>query len=435
MDIGRNDPCHCGSGKKYKKCCLPKDEEAKMAAKAATKPAPSEKPEAAEIPAPARPAAVKPSYPPPDPRMDAMFARLEEFEESDYERRIEIFRQSIEDDLMDDEQAFEMLNELFYQAAERNERDRFDALAEELRQRLPEVYKQEEHNMLEWRIINALAAERYELAGALTREMAPLAHKRIDDWNWIERRMAYHGQLTVLVESMRLAWPEVKISTKILPWGIDGFRHRGLQYELLSCVAQTPSPDPNDSVLLDRLKFFDEEIKMDRLTAILDCLAERSKRQWTLDDFRLTPPGGTWRKKKKVVDDAFDAGAQNLFDLAMQFVAYAHRVEGVLYTRAEMAAQEIRRFIMSRERRGLEYRDDAFNPSLDEEKQGRGSAKKFKRYEHMLCPDRERLDRHLAELFDPVTARSHTVAATMELIPAWLRFIESQELIDSELRD
>lgn len=24
--IGRNDPCPCGSGKKYKKCCLSKDE-------------------------------------------------------------------------------------------------------------------------------------------------------------------------------------------------------------------------------------------------------------------------------------------------------------------------------------------------------------------------------------------------------------------------
>jgi hypothetical protein len=23
---GRNDPCHCGSGNKYKKCCLAKDE-------------------------------------------------------------------------------------------------------------------------------------------------------------------------------------------------------------------------------------------------------------------------------------------------------------------------------------------------------------------------------------------------------------------------
>lgn len=24
-NIGRNDPCHCGSGKKYKKCCLGND--------------------------------------------------------------------------------------------------------------------------------------------------------------------------------------------------------------------------------------------------------------------------------------------------------------------------------------------------------------------------------------------------------------------------
>jgi hypothetical protein len=24
--LGRNEPCHCGSGKKYKQCCLAKDE-------------------------------------------------------------------------------------------------------------------------------------------------------------------------------------------------------------------------------------------------------------------------------------------------------------------------------------------------------------------------------------------------------------------------
>jgi tetratricopeptide (TPR) repeat protein len=28
---GRNDPCSCGSGKKYKKCCLPRDETARLA--------------------------------------------------------------------------------------------------------------------------------------------------------------------------------------------------------------------------------------------------------------------------------------------------------------------------------------------------------------------------------------------------------------------
>ncbi|WP_438024874.1 SEC-C metal-binding domain-containing protein [Sorangium sp. So ce233] len=26
MKLGRNDPCHCGSGQKYKKCCLDRDQ-------------------------------------------------------------------------------------------------------------------------------------------------------------------------------------------------------------------------------------------------------------------------------------------------------------------------------------------------------------------------------------------------------------------------
>jgi hypothetical protein len=46
---GRNDPCRCGSGRKYKHCCLEKDEQKARAAraKAATKaPAPAEAAEA-----------------------------------------------------------------------------------------------------------------------------------------------------------------------------------------------------------------------------------------------------------------------------------------------------------------------------------------------------------------------------------------------------
>jgi hypothetical protein len=33
-NLGRNDPCPCGSGKKYKQCCLGKDEEKARAARA-----------------------------------------------------------------------------------------------------------------------------------------------------------------------------------------------------------------------------------------------------------------------------------------------------------------------------------------------------------------------------------------------------------------
>jgi hypothetical protein len=31
---GRNEPCHCGSGRKYKQCCLAKDEAAAAKARA-----------------------------------------------------------------------------------------------------------------------------------------------------------------------------------------------------------------------------------------------------------------------------------------------------------------------------------------------------------------------------------------------------------------
>jgi hypothetical protein len=30
VSVGRNDPCPCGSGKKYKRCCLDKDRMSKV---------------------------------------------------------------------------------------------------------------------------------------------------------------------------------------------------------------------------------------------------------------------------------------------------------------------------------------------------------------------------------------------------------------------
>jgi SEC-C motif len=61
-DLGRNDTCHCGSGRKYKHCCLDKDEALAQAARAkAESEAPVEAP--ADEPAVA-PARQRPSKPP-----------------------------------------------------------------------------------------------------------------------------------------------------------------------------------------------------------------------------------------------------------------------------------------------------------------------------------------------------------------------------------
>lgn len=63
---GRNDPCPCGSGRKYKHCCLEKDEakartaRAKAAAKAAKTAAPAEAAEAAPTKRPQKPRTEQP---------------------------------------------------------------------------------------------------------------------------------------------------------------------------------------------------------------------------------------------------------------------------------------------------------------------------------------------------------------------------------------
>lgn len=57
--LGRNDRCHCGSGRKYKQCCLEKDEALARAAreKAAAQAPPATQEPAATVKAPKRPTA------------------------------------------------------------------------------------------------------------------------------------------------------------------------------------------------------------------------------------------------------------------------------------------------------------------------------------------------------------------------------------------
>jgi hypothetical protein len=428
MNIGRNDPCPCGSGKKYKKCCLAKDEEAARQKAAA----PSAVSEAAPLRSPEPPR-------PPDPRLEAWNARWEEFDKADYEERFALFQQTLdEQELMDAEMVFEMMHQLFEQTLEHGERDRFDALVEALREQLPEVYEAEAHNLLDWRISNALVAGQLELAGALTCEFAQYAHSHIDHWNWVEGRMAYHGQLTTLTKAMRSACPQVRESPEIVPWGIDEFFSRATSYELLNYVTEQQHPHADDPVLLERMSFYGGELLPERLAASLACLTGQMQREWTPEDFQLNPPRRRarrdWDEDEEEERDTVDQGAENLFTLTMQFVRYAHQTEGVAYSKAELARRELYSFIVKRHAGQLEYRESMFDSMMRSSGHKRGPIKKFQTSQHLLCPDRERLDQFLAKLLDFIAPQHHRAVATLELTPTWLRFLETQGLIDAQLR-
>jgi hypothetical protein len=157
-----------------------------------------------------------------------------------------------------------------------------------------------------------------------------------------------------------------------------------------------------------------------------------------IDDFKLQPPKrrsrGEWDEDEEAEADEPDPGRRNLFGLTLQFVNYAHRVEGVAYTKADLARGEIFDFIVERNAGELEYHESMLDSALRSAGQKRGPIKKYKRYEHPLCPDRERLDQFLAEKLQLLSYQPHNVAAMMEMVPAWMRFLQTQGLVDAKLR-
>jgi hypothetical protein len=114
------------------------------------------------------------------------------------------------------------------------------------------------------------------------------------------------------------------------------------------------------------------------------------------------------------------------------------RVEGVPYAKGELGRRELHRFILDRRDGRLEYRESMLQSAqrdIDRRKGRRLPPKrKYRGYENMLVPYRERLDRFFAGLLDMMNQLHHRASVLFEIIPAWLRFIEMHGLIDAEVR-
>ncbi len=434
MKVGRNDPCPCGSGKKYKKCCLARDQE--KAARQMDVPlppssdAPSRRlPFAAREPKPTEPPAPTPPPRPRTPLEERADALWKEFE-SRQEDRGAVFLQALEEgEVIADGLAFEMLTRLHADAVARGERSRFAGWVDALRERRPEVFEEGANHYLSLCLEDALAEGRLEDVPALARELAALAGRNLDTVNRDLEALAYHGQLSVLIEALRIGWPSVKAAgpDKIFAWAVSEFANKGADHEIFDYLEHTPSPDPADPALLERIKFFIEDPRTDYLAELIGDLTGKSGREWTADDFVLSPP----RKKRR--DDwedeeeeepAPDRGAVNLSRLIAEFVGYLRREEGVPYPRGELLRHELFRYFVRRHEGDLDPRpsmlESALHPNLKLPKPPRPA--------HPLCPERITLDVHLAGLVNFFNSLHHRAAVLFQAMPAWLRFLESRRL-------
>jgi hypothetical protein len=98
----------------------------------------------------------------------------------------------------------------------------------------------------------------------------------------------------------------------------------------------------------------------------------------------------------------------------------------VSYAKGELARDQIQSHILKRYDGELKA---ASRSRTGKKNKAKASASQSN---SILLPDNATLDRYLADLVNLFSPRPHRLAAMFEIIPAWLRFLETRALIDVE---
>lgn len=197
---GRNDPCPCGSGKKYKKCCLMKEvqQKASQFKEENVKQKEQEKEE-------------------------AKWERFwNNFENASYSEKLSAFTGYLESPSPEKEVVFDMLVTLLEEIRERKDYEAFNRLVERVRIKRPEIYAGDAAFYALFVVENmALAGEFNDLS----RLLEPFAEdpNNLDEFFRVIETLMYHSQSGSLIQVMRRAYPKVMESAEILGYGKDEF--------------------------------------------------------------------------------------------------------------------------------------------------------------------------------------------------------------------
>ncbi len=371
-----------------------------------------------------------------DPLLLKWDAIWNEFMSQHGEAREAVFLRTLDDpELMSDDAAFEMLSVLHDDAAAQGERERFARMVQILAERRPEVYQESADSYISWQLMDALAEGRSDVLG-LTEALAGKAGRHIDSLNRCLAALAYHGQLVPIVDATRIGWPLVRHSDDIMDWAINEFAEAGVSYEIYAYLEATACPDPANGALLERIRYFIEEPRLSYVAEHILDLSGTADDPWTLADFTLNPPTkqnrhGGWDDEDDDEEDESpeDPGSHNLFRLIAQFVGYLRRVMQVPYPRGELIRDALHAYFIERHQGKLKPRLSMLDQAVSPKKK-----LPTPRPSHPLCPERVTFEVYLAQMFGFMSAQYHKAAALFEVIPAWLRFLHSKNLITDEQR-
>jgi hypothetical protein len=289
-------------------------------------------------------------------------------------------------------------------------------------------------------IDNAVMAGRFERIPAFMNELAARAGRDIDTFDNVVTQLTYHNQLATLIDAMHIGWPEVNHSGEIVPWGVDEFADQAVKFLVFDYVERHPAATAGDAELFERIKFY-SRIDAVRINKFIAILSGHPSREWTRDAFSFKPGK---RQPRDGYDDAKGIKIpkpiqQYLFDLSLEFQGHLYREQNVPLTKSELGREQIINYVVERLAGKLEPRlsmlEAAFNKPKPQTRPPEFYMRGDENSVNWLCPDRETFDHFLSGLFHFLNDQPYKAAATFEMMPFWLRFLEARQLLSASLHE
>ncbi|MDT8443598.1 MAG: SEC-C metal-binding domain-containing protein [Desulfuromonadales bacterium] len=402
-NIGRNEPCPCGSGKKYKKCCLDKDQTEQRAQREAQKLLPPASADAWREEPDAWDEAQEWEE---DPYMDELYSR---FDTADFAERLDMFREMISQNQGTEGDLFDIFAVLQESATDDTARRELNNILVELRRQRPDCWEENLGFYVHSFLANALAAGNTSNIDAYFLEASRQPARHIDYYSQTIDLLAYHGRHRELTEGLCLALPEVRKADGLMSWVADDIASRLIDCEILSWMEADPTG--TDVTALQRIG---EEIMPN-----IDSESLRTYAEHLVGRQRFSPVN--LRDEKNRLD------LKQISFLTAAFVGYLIRECGVAGITALLAGRELCHYFARREAGDLKpVKRSRFAAKQSSAKKHKGASA------HVLFPDPDTLDRFIASQLHLLSCADHAVTVLALSLPALSDFLAGQNLLDPD---
>ncbi len=415
VNVGRNDPCRCGSGKKYKKCCMSRDDEARRLAMKAHEhdhvcndPSHHHGDHAHEHDEfcdhdhdhsddDGYDAGEPDEDRDPDPVWEAM-------EDQPLDRQVELVVERVKAPApLHPDDWLELLEVLGIELLRERRPADLDRLLDAAREHQPALA--EELGTFD-RTLRAWASLQRESDEAPLLDAAAHATEDADELIRLLDGFRYHGRLALVERALATALEQAVADDPDSPLVLE-LREIAAQVAIAAALDANPELDACGPELAARLAQFGD-VDTEFLAELIRRRTGRGIEPLTVDDLLAVTN----------VDEA----EQATFLLSLEFCGELVRSHGWTRARAEMARAEITAYLTERMLELAGARSRGAKHAL------RGVPKRA----GYLIPDKSSMERYLEVSADPVTGSLHAATALIMAFPAWLGLLAKRSVIAAD---